>query len=113
MDELRLLARRCSALSETDVAGSPIKNERNRVFREAVLAALKKRNGGEEDIVKALEPIADKLVAAAMAGPTGEKGDPWARAVTELADRLEGKPAQQLQLSGDEDQPLKIVHESK
>ena len=30
-----------------------------------------------------------------------------------IADRLDGKPAQQLIHSGDEDAPLKIVHESK
>lgn len=92
------------------MAGSPIKHERNRVFREAVLAALRKR-GGDQDIVKALEPIAEKLVEVAAAGPTGEKGDPWPRAVTELADRLDGKPAQQVQLQGDPDSPLETKME--
>ena len=31
----------------------------------------------------------------------------------EVGDRLDGKPAQQVQLQGDADAPLKIIHESK
>lgn len=71
---------------------------------------LRKRN---DDPVKALEPIMETMVLAAEAGPSGEKGDPWARAVTELFDRIDGRPAQQVQLQGDDDQPLvhKIVRE--
>ena len=52
-----------------------------------------------------LRAIADKLVEMAQAGDVS--------AMRELGDRLDGKPAQQVQLSGDADAPLKIVHESK
>ena len=83
--------------------GSPIKNARRFIAHEALMNALRKRN---EDPVKALEPIVEQLVKVAESGPTGEKGDPWPRAVTELFDRLDGRPAQQVQLQGDEEQPL-------
>ena len=39
------------------------------------------------------------------------KGEPWAAQF--VADRLDGKAAQQLMLSGDPDEPLKIIHESR
>jgi len=59
----------------------------------------------EQDDAKKLRTAADKLLDEAA------KGEPWA--IQMLADRLDGKPAQQLQLSGDENEPLRIVHESK
>ena len=59
----------------------------------------------EQDDAKRLRNAAEKLLDLA------EAGESWALQM--LADRLDGKPAQQVQLSGDADAPLKIVHESK
>lgn len=75
------------------MAGSPIKHERNRVWREAIIRALEKRAGGDADVISALEPIAEKLVAQALAGEISH--------VKELGDRLDGKAAQQVLVSGD------------
>ena len=75
------------------MAGSPIKHERNRVWREALTRALLKKHGNPEgDVIDALQSIAEKVVKTADEGPTGEKGDPWMRAVQELGDRFDGKP---------------------
>jgi len=52
----------------------------------------------EQDDAKKLRTAADKLLDEAA------KGEPWA--IQMLADRLDGKPAQQLQLSGDAEQPI-------
>ena len=81
------------------MAGSPIKHERNRVWREAIMLALAKR-GGDEDVVKALEPIADKLVSSALEGDLGH--------IKELGDRLDGKAAQQVILGSDPNEPLVV-----
>lgn len=86
--------------------GQPGNNNaaKNRPWREAVSRALAKKS--RVDQIEALDAIAEKVVDAALAGPSYEKGDPWLHAVNELADRLDGKPAQQLIHSGDEDAPL-------
>lgn len=62
----------------------------------AIERALEKRSG--MDKAKALEELATKLIEAALAG------DAWA--LKEIGDRLEGKAAQQVQLSGDQENPL-------
>ena len=93
--------------------GAPIGNQnavKNRPWRMAIDRALEKKS--RVDQIEALDEIAEKVVETAMRGPSYEKGDPWLSAVGELADRLDGKPAQAVTLSGDADQPLKIVHES-
>lgn len=54
---------------------------------------------------KRLRAAAEKLLDCAQAG------EPWA--IQMLADRFDGKPAQQLALTGADDGPLQIVHESK
>ena len=84
------------------MAGSPIKHERNRMVREAILLCRDNPEQTPEDFVATwMRPI----VKAA------QKGD--VACARELNDRLDGKPAQQVQLSGDENAPLKIIHESK
>ncbi|MCK5013199.1 MAG: hypothetical protein KAS66_05225 [Candidatus Omnitrophica bacterium] len=50
---------------------------------------------------KRLSMIADKLTEKASEGDT--------QAIKEVFDRTEGKAAQAIQLSGDEDSPLQIV----
>ena len=84
------------------MAGSPIKHEKQRIVREAILIALQRDGMTPEQV---LAPMMAKQIGKA------EEGDTHAAAF--IADRLDGKPAQQLQLSGDEDKPLKIIHESK
>lgn len=84
------------------MAGSPIKHEKQRIVREAILIALQRDGMTPEQV---LAPMMAKQVAMA------EDGDTQAAAF--ISDRLDGKPAQQVQLSGDADAPLKIVHESR
>ena len=84
------------------MAGSPIKHERNRIVRDAILQALQIDGKTPEE---ALQPIALKIIEQAKNGDT--------MSFREIADRLDGKPAQQVQIQGDAEQPLKIVHESK
>ena len=83
------------------MAGSPIKHERNRIVQAAILSAMETGQTPEQFV----KPYTDVLRAKALDGDMA--------AMRELFDRLEGKPAQQVQLSGDADAPLKIVHESK
>ena len=84
---------------------------KNRPWRRAIDRALEKKSLVEKN--DALELIAEKVVETALRGPSYEKGDPWQAAVAELADRLDGRAAQQVTLSGDADAPLVITHESK
>ena len=49
----------------------------------------------------ALDKIAEVVVDAAL------KGEQWA--VTEIGNRFDGKPAQSLTVSGDEDNPLRVA----
>jgi hypothetical protein len=83
--------------------GAPIGNKyatkEHRQWQNALNRAIAQDDG------KRLRDSAEKLLDAASTG------EPWA--IRELADRLDGKPAQQIQVQGDADQPLRIVHESK
>ena len=83
------------------MAGSPIKHERNRLVREAILRGC----ATGQDPVEYLSQFVVKLKELALAGDLG--------ALRELFDRVEGKPSQQVQLQGDEDQPLvaRIIRE--
>lgn len=66
----------------------------NRMWGDAI-----KRVVAQGDAQK-LRDLAEKLVALAEAGDVA--------ALKELGDRLDGKAAQQVQLSGDSDQPLTV-----
>lgn len=66
----------------------------NRVWQEAI-----KRVVAQGDSQK-LRDLAEKLVSLAEAGDVA--------ALKELGDRLDGKPAQQVQVSGDSDSPLVV-----
>ena len=63
------------------------------------MAALKKKGGSDGDVIKALEPIADKLVEQALAGEIVH--------IKELGDRLDGKAAQQVLVGGDGEEPIR------
>ncbi len=86
------------------MAGSPIKHETRRIAREAILLALQ-RDGMTPE--QALKPVMEKQLELAESGDT--------QAAAFIADRLDGRPAQQVALTGSEDEPLvtKIVHESR
>ena len=95
-------------MAERERGGQPgnVNASKGRPWRDAVDRALKKKS--RIDQMEALDVIAEKVVDTALAGPNYEASDPWLHAVRELADRLDGKAAQQLQLSGDSDQPLVV-----
>lgn len=70
------------------MAGSPIKHERNRLVREAIMRALEK---GGQPAEEALIPMAEKFIEQAKAGDVAS--------FKEIADRLDGKPAQQVDMT--------------
>ena len=71
-------------------------------MREAILKALGEGGMAPED---RLVPMAKKFIEQAEAGDVAS--------FKEISDRLDGKPAQQVQLQGDANEPLTIVHRSK
>ena len=83
------------------MAGTPIKHERNRLVREAILRGME--TGA--DPVDFIKPYTDVLRTKALDGDIA--------AMKELFDRLDGKPKQQIEATGADDGPLRIVHESK
>ena len=79
--------------------GNQNARKENRLWAETIRRAVVQNDA------QTLRNLADKLIELGAAGDVS--------ALRELGDRLDGKPAQQVQLSGDADAPLKIVHESK
>ena len=63
-----------------------------KIWRDALRRAIARR---EDDDPQALEKLADKLVSMASEGDIA--------ALRELADRLDGKPKQQTEITGGED----------
>lgn len=83
-------------------AGAPIGNSnasKSKPFLAAINRALEKRS--VSDRAAALDGIVEKLFELA------ESGEQWA--VQEIANRLDGKAAQQLIHSGDAVNPVRIV----
>lgn len=68
-----------------------------KLFEGALKRALARAAGTVDE---GLAKVADALVRAGVAG------EQWA--VKEIGDRLDGKPAQSVALSGDEENPLRI-----
>ena len=79
------------------MAGSPIKHEKRRIVQSAILMALGKDGLTPE---AALAPAMSKQIEKANDGDT--------QAVTFLRDTLDGKPAQQVALTGADDGPLVV-----
>ena len=74
--------------------GAPVGNQnaaKGNLWKAAILRALQKRSGRE--LVDALDDLADKFIAAV------EKGD--LQAFKEFGDRIDGKPTQPVEHSGD------------
>lgn len=65
----------------------------------ALTRALERRSLVEQKA--GLDQLADKLIDSCLEGNLG--------ALQELGNRLDGKPAQALTVSGDEDNPLRMV----
>jgi hypothetical protein len=81
------------------VAGAPLGNQNARnakIFQQAIKRALARASNATVDA--GLDRGCDALVAAFFAG------EQWA--IKEVADRLDGKPAQTI--GGDPDQPLEV-----
>ena len=73
---------------------APVGNQfakKAKIWEQAIKRALARRANGTIDL--GLDKLADKLVDAA------ESGDQWA--LKEIGDRLDGKPAQSVQVDGD------------
>lgn len=80
--------------------GAPIGNQNaSKQWKKSLEKALARLGG--TDVDSGLAVIADKVVAAAASGDK----DAW----KDIADRLDGKPAQSVTLSGDEDNPVRTV----
>jgi len=89
------------------MAGSPIKYERNRLVREAILLGLAE---GQDPVVYVRSLVVDPVKAV-----LDDKDAPHAvklAAASFFADRLDGKPSQQVQLGGDGENPLSVVFET-
>lgn len=68
------------------------------MWRDAINRALRKRS--RTDQIEALDVLAEKFLTAADSGDMA--------AFRELGDRLDGKAAQQVTLSGDADNPIRL-----
>jgi len=83
--------------------GAPAGNQnavKAKLWSAAIHRALDKRGAG--DRMKALDELAEKLLANC------DQGD--LSALKELGDRLDGKAAQAVTVSGDEDNPLQVIN---
>lgn len=78
---------------EKGKSGNPSGRPKEKIFTDALRVAVMRDDG---DGKTKLHRIAERLVAEAMAGES------WA--VQQVADRLEGKPAQAI-IGGDDDDP--------
>ena len=78
------------------MAGAPLKHERNRLVREAILRGMAEG----ADPVDFIAPYTDKLRELALSGDIS--------AMKELFDRLDGKPKQQIEATGADDGPLVV-----
>lgn len=84
----------------SQMAGAPKGNQnaaRAKVWRAAIERALDRRKPADERI-KAIDEMADKLLDACATGDLA--------ALQELGNRLDGRPAQAVEHSGDPERPL-------
>lgn len=83
--------------------GAPIGNKnaaKAKVWHGAIMRALQKRS--KTDQLEALDDIAERLIDACSNGDLP--------ALKELGDRLDGKPGQQIELSGTDGGPVQFEH---
>lgn len=74
-------------------SGNPGGKRPEKMWREAIVRAVKRREAGEGGPI--LERLADKMLDAALTGDL--------TALKEFGDRLDGKPAQQQIITGDDE----------
>lgn len=82
--------------------GAPVGNKnaiKSKIWTAAIERALEKRS--KRDQIEAIDELAEKFLERVEAGDM--------QAFKELGDRLEGKPAQAINVGGQEDNPLKIT----
>lgn len=95
--------------------GAPIGNQnaaKGRIWRDAINRALAKRS--RVDAIAEIDRLAELFLDTVEAMTQGtEKRAPSVAGFAELADRLDGRSPQQVQLQGDENNPLvtKVVRE--
>lgn len=85
--------------------GAPVGNKnavREKRWGSAITRVLARKAEGR-GVEGGLEDAAEKLVTAAL------NGEQWA--LLELGNRIDGKPAQSMTVSGDEENPLRTVSE--
>ena len=87
---------------EKGQSGNPGGRPKEKAFADALRLAVNAEVEIEGEKKKKLRVIAERLVAEAMAGES------WA--VQQVADRLEGKPAQAVVGGDDDDNPIKLLH---
>lgn len=87
---------------EKGQSGNPGGRPKEKAFADALRIAVNVEVENEGEKKKKLRLIAERLVAEAMAGES------WA--VQQVADRLDGKPAQAV-IGGDDDDPaISLIH---
>lgn len=74
---------------------------KGRLWHDAIKRAVARKYNG--DLSHGLDALAEKLVEAVASGEL--------QALKEFGDRIDGKAAQAVTLSGDEDNPLRTVSE--
>ena len=77
--------------------GRPVGTTHDKLWRSAIVRAVKRRTGGKGS-PRHLDTLANVLVR--------EGGNGNVAAIKEVGDRLDGKPAQALQIKGDPDSPV-------
>ena len=95
--------------------GAPLGNQnavKAKRWQQAIDRALGRR--ARADGIEELDRLADLYLDTIeeMTASTEKRG-PSIDGFRDLADRLDGKPAQQVKLTDADDGPLRIVHESK
>jgi hypothetical protein len=73
-------------------------SHKDRLFRNALIMQLKVRDAGED--MKTLRAIADKLIDGAASGDLPQ--------IKELSDRIDGKPAQQVDIANANGEDFKV-----
>lgn len=87
------------------MAGAPQGNRnaaKAKVWHAAIMRALEARDVSRTDGKKEIDALASKLLDLVAAGDLG--------ALKEFGDRLDGKPAQAVTVSGDSENPLHTVN---
>jgi hypothetical protein len=87
------------------MAGAPLGSSnaaKGRRWRDAINKALARYCAEDCDRGEALDKVAELVVKRAMEGDKDS--------ITEIACRLDGKPAQSLTILGDEDMPIEFNH---